>query len=203
MSEIPNKEVEKKEKPRIHTTISEKTEELINKYAKLKDKDDNEIYGNKSQVIEKSIELLDKYHNPEKEDMKTLQDRIITELNMALIEKSTFSTLVEGKPKEVMNENIAVDIIEWYSKKLINEIKIPELLDAIKNLWVALNFFTRIRITPGNRGTYMMTFFHDVHQKIYSEYWGKYFLQFLRINKKCEVEYFVRKTAVVLNITQY
>ena len=189
-----------KGKPRLHTTISKETEALIEKYANFVDKDNNELYGNKSRVIEKAIDLLDKFHNPENEENLTLWSRARDEVNMALIGKWTFLSLITGNYQNTINENLAVDIIEWYKKQYIDEIPLEELLKAIKEIWVAANYFTKVNLEVGKKGTFQMSLYHDFNSREYSEYWGKYFTMLLLRRKKYEVEYFTRITSLVLKI---
>ena len=187
-----------KGKPRLHTTISKETEQLLDKYAELKDENGEYIYGNKSKVIEKAIELLDKYHEPRKEDIQDMWNRARTELNMVSIGKWTFFSLIKGEA--TVNENLALDIIEWYAQKTIDEIHLVELLEIIKELWVSMNYFRKIRINVGSKNSYQMTFLHDFHGKEYSEYWGLYFNKLLLTYKNCDIEYFLRKTSLILRI---
>ncbi|MFX1394966.1 MAG: hypothetical protein ACFFAH_15540 [Promethearchaeota archaeon] len=194
-----SKNTEKK-KPRLHTTISKETEELIEMYVNFTDKNNEIIYGNKSRVIEKAVELLDKYHNPEKEDILTLWNRARDEVNMALIGKWTFLSLITGDYKNLINENIAVDIIEWYKQKQIDDLSIFEILKAIKEIWVAANYFINIDIKVGSKGTFQMSLFHDFNNREYSEYWGKYFTMLLLKRKKYDIEYFTRISSLILKI---
>ena len=55
-----------KVRARLHTTISKESEDILIKFATLKDEDGKKIYGNKSKVIEKALVLLDKHHFPAK-----------------------------------------------------------------------------------------------------------------------------------------
>ncbi|MCP4764260.1 MAG: hypothetical protein GY870_20975 [archaeon] len=193
-----------KGKPRLHTTISVETEKLIEKYAKLKDRNSEEIYGNKSKVIEKAIELLDKHHNPEKEEIQNIWNRSRNEVNMALIGKSTFLSLIKGE--NTVNENLAVDIIEWYKGQQIDEIPLEMLLKAIKEIWVATNYFINIKIEETNRKkeTFRMSFFHNFQSEMYSKYWGDYFRMFLLKRNKCDVaQYSANKSSFILIINEF
>ncbi len=195
--QIKNKE----EIKTIHTTISDKTNELLEKYAKLKDENQKIIFGNKKKVIEKALELLDKYYNPNKNDLKTIWNRARNELNMILVGKATFLAYISGDYEKAFKENIATDIIEWYKKKHIEELSLDELLESIKNIWLAANYFYKIDIEVGSKGTYQMSFYHDFHKKRFSDFWGKYFNELISHQKDCEIETFVRNESLVLRIT--
>ena len=125
---------EKKEKirARLHTTISSETEDNLNKYASLEDNEGKKIYGNKSKVIEKALDLLDKYHHPEKEDEQAIWNRAKNELKMLLVGKPTFIAYISGNYKQAYEDNIAIDIIEWYTQKSIEDLSIEAIYDLHK-----------------------------------------------------------------------
>ncbi|MBN1801849.1 MAG: hypothetical protein JW891_10105 [Candidatus Lokiarchaeota archaeon] len=187
-------------KPRLHTTISKEKEDILNKYVNLIDTYGNEIYGNKSRVIEKALELLYNYHNPEIEDCQTIWNRTRNELGMVLLGKTTFLALLSGDYKQAFKENNVLELIEWYNEKLIDDISLEELLEAIKDLWVVLNFFNKIRLHKGSKGNYIMSFHHDFQSKEYGKFWGGFFNIFLLFQKDCNVEYFIRDSFVRLVI---
>jgi len=198
-----NVETQNKEKirARLHTTISNETEEILIKYSKLKEKNGKKLYGNKSKVVEKALELLDKYHHPEREEEQAIWNRSKFELKMLLVGKPIFLALISGDFKKVFEDNITTDLIEWYTKKGIENLSINEVLNAIKDLWIAGNFFYDIKIDKGNKGTYIMILYHEFQDKKYSEFWGHYFNLFLSRQKKCNVEYFIRTSFLRLVIT--
>ncbi len=197
-SNTQNKE---KIRARLHTTISNETENILIKYSKLKDKNGNKIYGNKSKVVEKALELLDKYHHPEREEEQAIWNRSKNELKMLLVGKPIFLAFILGDFKKVFENNITVDLIEWYTKKGIERLSINEVLIAIKDLWIAGNYFYDIKIEKGNKGTYIMILYHEFQDKEYSEFWGRYFNFFLSSQKSCNIEYFIRTSFLRLVIT--
>lgn len=189
-------------KPRLHTTISEETESLIEKYASLKDVNGDIFYGNKSRVVEKAIELLDKYHNPEKGELESIWNRAREEVNMTLISKHMFLSFMKGDYKSTINENMAIDIIEWYKGQYIEDIPTKELLEAIKNIWLAANYFTRISITEEGKYEFQISFYHDYNNRDYSDFWGKYFTMLFLKRKEYDVEYFTRISSLLLKIKE-
>ena len=191
----------KEKKLTIHTTISEKVNGILEKYADLKDSNNNKIYGTKSKVIERALELLDQYYYPEKSELQTIWNRARTELNMVLVGKRTYLSYISGDYKKAFRENIAIDIIEWYKNKNIVEMSLDELLDSIRNIWLSANYFFKIDIEVGSKGNYQMSFYHDFHSKRYSDFWGNYFSELLSHQKQCDVEIFARNESLILGIS--
>jgi len=185
----------------IHTTISEKVNEILEKYADLKDSNGKKIFGNKSKVIERALELLDQYYYPEKSDLQTIWNRARSELNMVIVGKRTYLSYISGDYKKAFRENIAIDIIEWYKNKNIVEMSLDELLDSIKNIWLSANYFYKIDIEVGSKGSYQMSFYHDFHSKRYSEFWGNYFSELISNQKPSGVEIFARIESLTLRIS--
>lgn len=186
---------------RLHTTISNDTEFILNKYATLKDKEGNKIYGNKSKVIEKALDLLDKYHHPEKEEEQAIWNRSKNELKMLLLGKPTFIALISGNYNQIFEDNFAIDLIEWYTKKNIENLSIQDILNAIKHIWITGNFFYDVVIEKGNKGNFVMLLYHDFQNQRYGEFWGNYFTSFLSRQKHCEVEFFNRTSFLRLVIS--
>lgn len=186
----------------IHTTITEKANGLLEKYADLKDDKDSKIFGHKSKVIERALELLDQHYYPDKEDLQTIWNRAREELNMVLVGKRTFLSYISGDYKKAFRENIAIDILEWYKNKNIVEMSLIELLDSIKDVWLSANYFYKIDSEVGSKGSYQMSFYHDLHSKRYSDFWGNYFSELLSHQKQCDVEIFARHESLILRISK-
>jgi len=201
-NENKNSEIENnKERYSIHTTISKEAYALLDKYKGFKDKDNNLTFKKKSQIIETALELLDNYFNPEKDKLQSIWNRAREDLNMVLVGKRTFLSYISGNYQKALEENIAIDIIEWYKGKRIHEMTLAELLESIKCIWLAANYFYKIETEVGSKGTYQITFYHDLHKKEYSEYWGAYFSQLFFQQKKCETEIFARIESLILRIS--
>ena len=139
---------------------------------------------------------------PEKGTQHDIWVRAREELNMVLIGKTTYLSYIKGGPTLAQERNIAIDIIEWYKNEKIDSLTLEEILEAIKCLWLAANYFTKIEIDVGSKNTYQMTFYHDLHDDKYSEFWGKYFSELLKNTKNCEIEIFSRNMSLILNIKQ-
>jgi len=197
-----SKKLVKTSKKTIHTTLSQESNEILDKYANLKDKNDEKIFGNKSKVLEKALEILDKSYNPQnKDDLQAIWDRARNELNMVLVGKKTYLAYLSGDYENALIENIAVDILEWYTRMSIEDMDLEEVLKAIKCVWLAANYFYKIEIETGSKGSYQMSFYHDFHSIKYSEFWGSYFARLLSEQKKCEVEIFPRNSSLILRIS--
>ena len=191
----------KEKKLTIHTTISERSNEILDKLVEVKNDSDEKIYGNKSKVIEKALELLDQHHYPEKSDLQMIWNRARNELNMVLVGKRTYLSYISGDHKKAFTENIAIDIIEWYKSKSFIDMSLDEVLDSIKNIWLSANYFYKVDIQVGSKGNYQMSFYHDFHSKRYSEFWGKYFSELISNQKFGEVEIFARNESLILRIS--
>ncbi|MFX1396251.1 MAG: hypothetical protein ACFFAS_04315 [Promethearchaeota archaeon] len=190
------------EKKTIHTTISKESSNILEKYASLKNDTGEKIFGNKSKVIEHALKLLDERFNPKKGDLKTIWKRAKEELNMVLVGKTTFLAYISGDHTKAFKENIAIDILEWYARMSIEDMDLNELVESIKNVWIAANYFYKIDVEIGNKGSLQISFYHDMHSIKYSEYWGNYFSTLLQYHKKCDVEIFPRNESLIMRITQ-
>ena len=188
-------------KPTIHTTISEKHDKILDFYANLKDENNELIFGKKSKVIEKALDLLDSYYNPQKDNLQFIWNRARKELNMVLVGKRTFLSYISGNHQKALEENIAIDIIEWYKADRIENLDLKETLEAIKCIWLAANYFYKVDLEIGSKGSFQMTFYHDFHSEQYSSYWGKYFSALIENNKNVEVEIFARTSTLILRIS--
>nr|MDO8111673.1 hypothetical protein [Candidatus Sigynarchaeota archaeon] len=186
----------------LHTKISPEASAIIEKCLALTDKSGKKIYKNKANVIEKGLELLDQFHEPEKGELKGIWDRARDELNMVLVGKPTFLSYITKDYTEAIRKNIAADIITWFKRKAIQEMPVDDILDAIQHIWKAANYFTRIEITRSDEGTQGMYLYHDFHSKAYSEYWGMYFKKLLQELKSCSVEVYAETESLMLTIKQ-
>jgi len=196
--------ITEEKKPSIHTTISKKTYDLLVKYQKFKDKDGNFIFKRqKSKVIEKAIELLDNFYNPDKDNLQSIWNRARFELNMVLVGKRTLLSYISGDYQKALRENIAKDIIEWYKGKNIKDMSLIEILKSIKDIWLAANYFYKVDVEIGNKGSYQITFYHDFHSERYSYYWGDYFTTLLQEEKNCDIEIFGRTESLILRVSSF
>lgn len=193
-------EIEKK-KQTIHTTISQESEAILNKFCYDKRANPDGIFKTKSQAIEKALELLDEHYNPEKADLQTIWNRTRDELNMVLVGKATFLAYISGDYTKAFEQNIAIEILEWYARMSVVDMDLDTLLKSIKSVWLAANYFKKIEIVVGSKGNYQMLFSHDLHSVNYSKYWGNYFKTLLKKEKGCKVEFFARNSSLTLIIS--
>lgn len=156
-----------------------------------------EEYGGRAmKVIEEALNIFAQESDPNKSVDKELWNRARDELNMALIGKTTFNQLISAAaaPKDslhkVQKRNVGFDIILWYTQKPIRTLTFEEMIDAIKTVWEAANWFYSVEYNKESEDQYHMMFRH--HQnKNYSDYWGKYFTEMLTsddLSFKCIVE---------------
>jgi len=191
----------KTEKYHIHTTVSKHDEDLLKKYAAFKDENNQELFGNQSKVIERALQLLDNYYNPKKNDINTIWSRARDELNMVLVGKTTFLCYIKGKQQDAYRYNIAVEIIEWYLGKRIDQIDIEEFLNGLIGVWHMANYFYKIEMEKTEKGAFQIRFNHDLTRS-YSEYWAGYFETLLKKHWKCEVDYSIRNESFYLIIKE-
>ncbi|HMF31223.1 MAG TPA: hypothetical protein VKK79_07405 [Candidatus Lokiarchaeia archaeon] len=185
----------------IHTTLSGETYQLLEKYVNFQDAAGQLVYGNQSKVIEVALSLLDQHHNPEKGGLQAIWNRARGELNMLLVGKPTFLAYISGNYETAFEQNIAADILEWYTRKTIDEMTCREVLEGLKTIWLAANYFYNVEIEEGNRGSYTVSFYHDLQSLHYSEFWGKYFATFVERHQPCRVEIFARNAYFRLIVT--
>ncbi len=185
----------------IHTTLTEEAFALLEKYAALQDEQGHPLYGNHCKVIEHALDALDKQSHPDKENPQSIWNRARSELNMVLVGKPTFLAYISGDYENAFKQNIAVDIIEWYARKPIKQMECGEIIECIKKIWLAANYFYNIEVETGDKGSYHVIFYHDLQEKRYSDYWSKYFAVLLEQSCPCHVETFSRNASFRLIIS--
>ncbi|MFX1276455.1 MAG: hypothetical protein ACFFBP_07490 [Promethearchaeota archaeon] len=156
----------------------------------------DEYGGRAMKVIEEALYVFAEEKDPNKSLDKELWNRARDELNMALIGKTTFNQLISAAaaPKDdlhkVQKRNVGFDVILWYTQKPIKNLTFDEIIEAIKTVWEAANWFYAVEYTKESEDQYHIMFRH--HQnKNYSDYWGKYFIELLtsdELSFKCIVE---------------
>ncbi|GAF90979.1 unnamed protein product, partial [marine sediment metagenome] len=133
---LTQKKTKKSDRKGLHTTISKKSYDILEKYSKFKSKDGNLVFSNrKSNVIEFSLKLLEKYFTPDKTDNDLLAARFHKDLNMVTVGKPTFLAYISGNYKKAFEENIAIELVEWYKGKTVDELSTYDILESIKDLW--------------------------------------------------------------------
>lgn len=191
----------KKEKKAIHTNISMEAAEILDLYSSKVDKNGEKIFGSKARVLEKALELLDKQYTPEKDDLRSLWNRARDERDMVLVGKTTLLSYILGdKYAKAVKENIAVEMIEWYKAKHIENLTLEELLESIRAIWMAANYFYQVDINQDENGIYQMFLHHNFRVSEFSDYWGEYFKILLEEQKNVRVEIFSRKELLTLRI---
>jgi len=188
-------------KSTIHTTISEKAVKIFNKYLNYKNNKGELIYKSKSDILEHALNLLDKYYDPEIKDVYGLWDSFRKDLDMVAVGKTTFLAYISGDVEKAFKENIAIEVIEWYKKKTIDDMELIEILNAIKEIWIAANYFTKVEIEKKDNEL-KVYFYHNFRSKLYGEFWSKYFTEFLKNRKKCEIKSLIRNESFILNIKE-
>ncbi|MHA1341807.1 MAG: hypothetical protein ACTSRZ_18275 [Promethearchaeota archaeon] len=191
MSQNEEKKSKKSIKVQIHTRISKEASDAIEELSK--------ITGSKAKVIEDAVLFYKKY--------KTRWDKSqqiwnkARELQMVLVGKTTFMSYISGDISKVWEENICTEVIEWITKKHLKDLTILEIMNAIKDMWVAANYFKNVEIREleANPKTYEMRFYHNFNKK-YSEFWANYFRKWFKDNLKCNVECSIRNELFILFI---
>ena len=198
----------------LHTTISIETDRLLEEYANLVDDRGEKVFGSKKNVIEKAISLLDTYYqlgarrkqgsdDTQFDNSHVIWNRARDEMNMVLVGRTTFLSYISGDENRPLKENIAIELIEWFRQRDIHEMNMLETLDAIKQVWIAANYFERVEINgpdPKDKNKIVVNFFHDVQSLAFSEYWGKYFKILLETIKPCTVMAQPRGTLLTLTV---
>jgi predicted house-cleaning noncanonical NTP pyrophosphatase (MazG superfamily) len=181
---------DKDEKIQLHTRIS------TNIYKEIEELTD--IYGNKSNVIEKAVDFFKKYKKNWDEDQKIWNKA--RELNMLLVGKTTFMAYLSGDSKKAWEDNIATEVIEWISDKKIEKLTLLEILESIKKMWVAANYFTSIKIIENSEiSAINISFFHTFNKE-YSNFWANYFKRWIEKNLSYETKIHLRNEIFSLEI---
>lgn len=181
---------EKDTKKQLHVRISQSIYDDIEELA--------DIYGSKSNVIEKAVHFFKSYKKNWDEEQKVWNKA--RELNMVLVGKTTFMSYLTGNSQKAWEENLATEVIEWISNKHIEDLSLIEMLQAIKKMWVAANYFTSIKINESDVDGAIEVFFYHTFNKSYSDFWAKYFKTWLKQNNKVEVTLNSRIESFSLNI---
>ena len=115
---------------------------------------------------------------------------------MMLIGKTTFNQLLAAAeaPKESMEKpmkrNIALDVIIWYAEKLIKNLSLEDIVQAIEKVWIMSNYFYIIDVKQESADQYLMIFKHHQNKR-YSNYWLGYFTELFNsedLSFKCIIE---------------
>ena len=180
-------------KVQLHVRISEETYSSID--------DLTEDYGSKSKVIEKAVDFFKKYKkNWDREQQ--FWNRARREMDMLLVGRTTFQSYISGNFETAWKENVATKVIEWITGKQLSDLSLIETLNAIKDMWMAANYFTHVDIKQ-NEGekTVVMTFYHTLTlNQNYGEFWSNYFKTWLENNKKCKITYTIQHEYFTLTI---
>lgn len=193
-------------KKHIHTTISATTFDMIEKLT--------EQYGSKQSVIEEAIKHLQvknhRLENIRKKDLDAYQiwHLMRDDFNMMAVGRRTFLSYIAEIPEEPIRNNNAVEIIEWYHNNInIQQINLFQILEAIKYLWEAGNYFRTITIKildnvePYQANVFKMIFSHDFDDIRYGKYWAKYFKYVLEQDFiQAHVKYNIRNQSFYLDI---
>ncbi len=198
---INDNNIQKKRKSTIHTTISNKVNEILKKYVEFKDENDEIIFGSKSRVIEKALELLEQHYYPLLADSQKIWCRARDELNMVIVGKTTFLSYIKGEVEDAYLNNIAIEVIEWYLGKRKEEMDLEEFLNGLKSMWIIANYFFKIELEKNEENAFQMIFHHHL-TKEYSSYWANYFKIILKANWNCTIENFIRNESFQMVIKE-
>jgi len=153
-------------------------------------------YGSKIKEVEEAVKLLDHQKKPQTSDVLDLWCRAREEMQMMLIGKTTFNQLLAAAetPEESldkpMKRNIAQDVIIWYTGKLIKNLSLEEIVQAIEKVWIMSNYFYLIDVRQESKDQYLVIFKHHQNKR-YSNYWLGYFRELFQseeLSYKCVIE---------------
>ncbi|MHA1795711.1 MAG: hypothetical protein ACTSUK_06330 [Promethearchaeota archaeon] len=181
----------------MHTTVSPNTYKTLKKLAIT--------YGSISNVIEEALKLLKiRVHmldNLKKSELDEYQlwHLMRTDFNMLAVGRTTFLSYIDKIPTEPQENNNCVELIEWfYDNRPINRLTLYEILTAIKQIWIAGNYFWKIQVKAQDEKSqnefyakkFEMSFFYHFSEKTYGVYWSEYFKTVLAkppLNCKCDI----------------
>lgn len=193
-------------KRHLHTTISPEVYETIEQLA--------HDYGTKQNVIESAITLLQVRHhmvdqlNKQELDPYQLWHLMKSDFNMMAVARRTFLSYIKQIPEEPIQNNNALELIEWYYDNTpIKDLNLYQILEGIRNLWIAGNYFRKIdiQIMEGKdklqATTFKMIFSHDFDAEQYGKYWAQYFKYVLELpSVGSKVEYSTRNQSFYMEI---
>ncbi len=198
------------DKVHIHTTVPKKTQKLIKKLSLS--------YGSISKVIEEAVDLikirdhlLDDIKKSDLDEYK-LWHLMRSDFSMVAVGRTTFMSFIDKIPTEPQENNNCIELIEWFhNNKNISTLTLYEILEAIKSIWIAGNYFENIQIKsqdesekiPKYGKKFEIAFFHNYNQIKYGKYWSQYFKTVLEkepINCVCEIQ--LRNEVFYMIITQ-
>ncbi|MFX1280655.1 MAG: hypothetical protein ACFFA3_14865 [Promethearchaeota archaeon] len=142
---------------------------------------------------------MKKFKQPHLENQRKVWCRARDELNMLLVGKTTFLAYIKGEIDKAYTENIAVEAIEWYLGKILEELTLEQFLEGLKGMWLVANYFYNIELEKNEKGTFQMRFNHNLTRE-YSKFWAGYFEKLLIDNWGCFVEAFIRNESFYLII---
>jgi hypothetical protein len=183
----------KSHKKSVHATISDESYDILEQY--------EEEYGSKSAIVDEALKNFKKLKKPYLGSSEEIWCRARDELNMVLVGKTTYLSFITGKKEEVYSKNIAIEVIEWYNGKRIDEMNFEEFLNGLKGMWIVANYFYKIELEKNEKGIFQMKFNHDL-TKDYSIFWAEYFETLLKNHWKCSVESFIRNESFYLIIKE-
>jgi len=183
----------KSQKKSVHATISDESYEILVQY--------EEEFGSKSGVVDEAIKILKRFKEPYLGTKEEMWCRARDELNMVLVGKTTFLSYIKGKKEEIYSKNIAIEVIEWYNGKRIDEMNLEEFLNGLKGMWKVANYFYNIELEKNEKGIFQIKFNHDL-TKSFSIFWVGYFETLLRDNWNCKVNSFIRNESFYLIIEE-
>lgn len=184
-------DTKKSQRKSVHATISDESYEVVEKYEKE--------YGSKSGVVDDALRKFKNFKEPKNADARDIWCRAREEINMVLVGKTTFLSYISGEVKEAFKKNVAIEVIEWYLGKLIEDMNLEEFIKGLIGMWHVANYFYKIESDINKEGTYQLRFNHDLN-KTYSNYWANYFEILLTDNWNCTVEKFIRNESFYLII---
>lgn len=144
-------------------------------------------YGSITKVIERAVSLLkildSDTNSISKPDLMPFQlwHLMRSDFNMMAVGRKTFLSYIHNLPKEPLHENNAIELIEWFYNKSISDLSLLEILEAIKAIWIAGNYFRSVIIQPESIQSekkdqkFRVIFNHDFNDNKYSVYWSEYF----------------------------
>jgi len=172
----------------IHTRISKDVYSTIEELSKN--------LGSKAKVIEDAVNFYKDYKFKWDKNQEIWNKA--RELQMVLVGKTTFMSYISGDITKVFEQNICTEIIEWLTKKPLKDLTKLEIFNAIKDIWIAANYFINIEIIAQNsNNSYELRFYHNFNKK-YSEFWANYFEKWFKNNLNLKVESLLRNESFIL-----
>ena len=129
-------------------------------------------------TFQKFITIIEKFNLIENYIEKEIVSNKEPSKENLMMKINDLREIMEYDLNHLKEKDIAYELIIWYTGKLMTELSVDEILEAIQKLWVIQNYFITIDIKKTSADQYLLTLKHGKNKR-YSKYWLDYFKKLL------------------------